>query len=206
MRAVLVANPKGGCGKTTLATNLAAGFAHQDERVVLWDLDRQKSCLEWLALRPPELPTIASLGRKDEPDAAPNKTAWFIIDSPAGLRGENLSLAIKPVRHVLVPIQPSLFDMATTRDFLAVLMEEKKARKHRNFIGIVAMRVDPRTRAAAMLDAFLKQLDLPVVAHIRDTQLYPNAAFQGKSMFDLPPHLSERDLDEWEPLIDWLEA
>lgn len=205
MRAVLVANPKGGCGKTTLATNLAAGLAHQDERVVLWDLDRQKSSLEWLALRPPELPAIASLGRKDEPGAAPNKTAWFIIDSPAGLRGENLSLAIKPVRHVLVPIQPSVFDMATTRDFLAVLLEEKKARKHKNFIGIVAMRVDPRTRAAAMLDAFLKQLDLPVVAHIRDTQLYPNAAFQGKSMFDLPPYLSERDLDEWGPLINWLE-
>jgi chromosome partitioning protein len=205
MRAILVANPKGGCGKTTLCVNLAAALAHRGERVVLWDLDRQKSALEWLALRSPELPAIASLERKDDPGAAPRKTDWLIIDSPAALHGKNLRLAVKPVRHVLVPIQPSLFDMAATRDFLAELMEEKKARKHANFIGIVGMRVDPRTRAAATLEAFLRQFELPVVAHIRDTQLYANAAFVGKGLFDLPPHLTQRDLDEWHSLIRWLE-
>lgn len=204
MRAVLVANPKGGCGKTTLAVNLAAGFAQRGERVVLWDLDRQKSALEWLALRPPELPAIFSLDRKNGPDEAPRKTDWLIMDSPAGLRSKNLAHAIKPVRHVLVPIQPSLFDMAATRDFLAVLMEEKKARKHRNFIGIVGMRIDPRTRAAATLEVFLRQFGLPVAAHIRDTQLYANAAFVGKSLFDLPPYQSERDLGEWQRLAKWL--
>jgi chromosome partitioning protein len=204
VHAVLVANPKGGCGKTTLAVNLASGLAHDGEHVVLWDLDRQKSALEWLALRPPDLPGIASLARKDDPGGAPRKTDWLVIDSPAGLHGKNLAHAIKPVRHVLVPIQPSLFDMAATRDFLAVLSEEKKARKHRNFIAIVGMRVDPRTRAAATLEAFLKQFELPVVAHIRDTQLYANAAFVGKSVFDLPPHQSERELDEWRRLINWL--
>lgn len=204
MRAILVANPKGGCGKTTLSVNLAGGLAQHGERVVLWDLDRQKSALEWLALRPPELPSISSLDRKDDPGEVPRRTDWLVIDSPAGLHGKNLTHAIKPVKHVLVPIQPSLFDMAATRDFLAVLMEEKKARKHRNFIGIVGMRVDPRTRAAATLEAFLRQFDLPVAAHIRDTQLYANAAFLGKSLFDLPPHLCERDLGEWQRLIEWL--
>lgn len=204
MRAVLVANPKGGCGKTTLATNLAAGLAHRNGQVVMWDLDRQKSSLEWLALRPPELPEIFSLERKNDPGELPRKTDWLIIDSPAGLHGKNLAHAIKPVRHVLVPLQPSLFDMAATRDFLALLMEEKKARKHRNFIGIVGMRVDPRTRAAATLEDFLGQFDLPVVAHIRDTQHYANAAFGGKSIFDLPPSLNERDAGEWEPLLKWL--
>jgi len=74
MRAVLVANPKGGCGKTTLAVNLAAGLSRREERVVLWDLDRQKSALEWLALRAPELPAIASLDRKDDPGEAPRRT------------------------------------------------------------------------------------------------------------------------------------
>jgi chromosome partitioning protein len=207
MRAVLVANPKGGCGKTTLATNLAAGLSHRDERVALWDLDRQKSSLEWLALRPSALPPISALGRKDDLDERlPRKSAWLIIDSPAGLHGKNLSLAIKPVQHVLVPIQPSLFDMAATRDFLAVLKEEKKARKHENFIGIVGMRVDPRTRAAATLKTFLGQFDLPIVAHIRDTQHYANAAFTGQSIFDLPPYLGERDAAQWEPLLTWLEG
>lgn len=205
MRAVLVANPKGGCGKTTLATNLAAGLAHSNGRVVLWDLDRQKSSLEWLALRPSGLPEISSLERKNDPDELPRKTDWLVIDSPAGLHGKNLALAIRPVRHVLVPIQPSLFDMAATRDFLTVLGEEKKAHKHKNFIGIVGMRVDPRTRAAATLQDFLGQFDLPVVAHIRDTQHYANAAFSGKSIFDLPPSLSERDTGEWGPLLEWLD-
>jgi chromosome partitioning protein len=204
LRAVLVANPKGGCGKTTLSTNLAAGLAHLHERVVLWDLDRQKSALEWLALRSPELPPISSLDRKDDPAGAPRKTDWLVIDSPAGLHGKNLKLAIRPVQHVLIPIQPSLFDMAATRDFLAELMEEKKARRHKNFAGIVGMRVDPRTRAAATLEAFLRQFEMPVVAHIRDTQLYANAAFTGRSVFDLPPHLGERDLEEWRRLIQWL--
>lgn len=205
MRAVLVANPKGGSGKTTLATNLAGALAAREERVVLWDLDRQKSALEWLAIRAPELPRIRSLGRKDEPDDAPRKSDWFIIDSAAGLHGKNLSYAIKPVEHVLVPLQPSLFDMAATRDFLAVLMEEKAARKHRNFIGIIGMRVDPRTRAAATLETFLGQFELPVVAHLRDTQVYANAAFQGKSVFDLPPYLGEKDAEQWQPLLRWLQ-
>ncbi len=205
MRAVLVANPKGGCGKTTLATNLAAGLAYRDSSVVMWDLDRQKSSLEWLELRPPALPEIASLGRKHDPDDIPGKSDWLVIDSPAGLHGKNLAHAIKPVSHVLVPLQPSLFDMAATRDFLAVLQEEKKVRKHKNCIGIVAMRVDPRTRAAATLQDFLGQFELPVVAHIRDTQLYVNAAFSGKSIFDLPPYISERDIAEWEPLLEWLD-
>jgi len=205
MRAVLVANPKGGCGKTTLATNLATGLAYRGSKVVMWDLDRQKSSLEWLALRPAALPEIYSLDRKHAPGDVPRKTDWLVIDSPAGLHGKNLAHAIKPVSHVLVPLQPSLFDMAATRDFLAVLQEAKKARKHKNFIGIVAMRVDSRTRAAAMLQDFLGQFELPVVAHIRDTQQYANAAFGGKSIFDLPPYASERDIEEWEPLLEWLD-
>lgn len=204
MRALLVANPKGGCGKTTLSINLAAGLAHAGERVVLWDLDRQKSALEWLALRPPDLPPILSLDRKDDPSGTPRKTDWLVIDSPAGLHGKNLKLALKPVQHVLIPIQPSLFDMAATRDFLSELMEEKKSRKHRNFAGIVGMRIDPRTRAAATLEVFLRQFELPVVAHIRDAQLYANAAFTGRGIFDLPPYLSERDLGEWQRMIKWL--
>jgi chromosome partitioning protein len=94
--------------------------------------------------------------------------------------------------------------MAATRDFLSELMEEKKSRKHRNFAGIVGMRIDPRTRAAATLEVFLRQFELPVVAHIRDAQLYANAAFTGRGIFDLPPYLSERDLGEWQRMIKWL--
>ncbi|MBI4191927.1 MAG: ParA family protein [Betaproteobacteria bacterium] len=205
MRAVLVVNPKGGCGKTTLATNLAGCLANRGDSVVLWDLDRQKSSLEWLALRSPELPVIHSLEGKDEPSGKQKrKHDWLIMDTRAGLHGKNLERAIKPVDKVLMPIQPSLYDMAATRDFLAVLHEEHLLRKGKYFLGIVGMRVDARTRAAVTLEAFLKQFELPVLTYLRDTQVYTNAAFQGKSIFDLPHYLNEKDVADWQPLLIWL--
>jgi chromosome partitioning protein len=205
MRAVLVANPKGGCGKSTLATNLAGMLAARGDRVFLWDLDRQKSSLEWLAIRPPELPRIERLDAKDDDKPKlPGGKSWLILDTPAGLHGKNLAHAIKPAHRILVPVQPSLFDMAAMRDFLATLQAEKAIRKHKAFVGIVGMRVDARTRAAATLEAFLQQFDMPVVTHLRDTQLYANAAFNGKSIFDMAPSLAEREVEAWEPLARWL--
>lgn len=206
MRTVLIANPKGGCGKTTLSVNLAGALAQRGDKVKLWDLDRQKSALEWLQLRSPELPTIRRLDARDEDDIPKGKKGgWLVMDSPAGLHGKNLRHAVKPVDKVLVPIQPSLFDMAATRDFLAVLHEEHLLRKKKRFIGIVGMRVDPRTKAAATLEAFLKQFELPVVTFLRDTVNYANAAFQGRSLFDLPPYLTEQDRAQWAPLLEWLD-
>lgn len=205
MKAILVANPKGGCGKTTLAINLAGFLASENERVVLWDLDRQKSALDWLALRPETLPRIARLeNRGDDPEKMPKNGAWLILDSPAGLHGKNLSHSIKLAHKILVPVQPSVFDMAATRDFLDALAEEKAVRKHKAFIGIIGMRVDARTRAAATLEQFLRQYELPVLAYLRDTQAYVNAAFQGKTIFDLPPYLNEREVAQWAPLVRWV--
>ena len=205
MRAILVANPKGGCGKTTLAVNLAASLARQGRATYLWDLDRQRSAFEWLALRPPELPRIARLSDKDDDPKLPQGNAWLIMDSAAGLHGKNLAHAVKPTHKVLVPIQPSLFDMAAAQDFLAVLAEEKAVRKQKTFIGIVGMRVDARTRAAATLETFLRQFDLPVITFLRDTVNYANAALAGRSIFDLSPSMIERDAEQWQPLLDWID-
>jgi chromosome partitioning protein len=206
VRTVLVVNPKGGCGKTTLSTNLAGALAQRGDSVLLWDLDRQKSALEWLSLRSPELPVIHSLDAKDEPSGrGRRKHDWLIMDSPAGLHGKNLERAVKPVDKVLMPVQPSLFDMAATRNFLAVMHAEHLLRKGRYFLGIIGMRVDERTKAAATLEAFLKQFDLPVLTYLRDTQVYANAAFQGKSIFDLPHYLNEKDVADWAPLLKWLD-
>ena len=206
MRAILVANPKGGCGKTTLAVNLAGFLANRGERISLWDLDRQHSSLEWLSLRSGDLPRVTRLDAADEDANLPRGDRWLVLDTPAGLRGKNLAHALKPAHKVLVPIQPSLFDMAAAQDFLTVLADEKAVRKHKTFIGIVAMRVDARTRAAATLETFLRQFELPVVTFLRDTVLYANAALAGKSIFDLAPSLVERDVEQWQPLIDWLDS
>ena len=206
MRTVLVVNPKGGSGKTTLSTNLAGALASRGDSVVLWDLDRQKSALEWLSLRSPELPAIHSLEPKDEPSGRQKrKHDWMVMDSPAGLHGKNLEHALKPVDKVLMPVQPSLFDMAATRNFLAAMHAEHLLRKGSHFLGIVGMRVDERTKAAATLEAFLRQFDLPVLTYLRDTQVYANAAFQGKSIFDLPHYLGERDIEDWQPILKWLD-
>jgi len=206
MRAILVANPKGGCGKTTLAVNLAGMLARRGRKTLLWDLDRQRSSFEWLALRSEDLPEISRLDAGYDDRRIPRGDSWLVMDTPAGLHGKNLAHAIKPSHKVLVPIQPSLFDMAAAQDFLALLAEEKAVRKHKTFIGIVGMRVDARTRAALTLETFLRQFDLPVITFLRDTVLYANAALSGKSIFDLPPSQIERDVEQWQPLIDWIES
>ena len=204
MHAVLVANAKGGAGKTTLATNLAGSLANRGEKVFLCDLDRQQSALGWLGMRPAARPAIERLDGRDGGVPGARSSGWLVLDSAAGLHGKNLSRTLKLAHKVLVPVQPSLFDMAATRAFLQALIEEKAVRKSKTFIGIVGMRVDPRTRAAATLEAFLAQFKLPVLTCLRDTQVYANAAFNGLSIFDLPEYLSGRDIEQWQPVIEWL--
>ncbi len=199
MRVILVANPKGGSGKTTLSINLAGYLASQGQRVAMLDLDRQKSASQWLAIRGSSLPKIDLLrdGQKGGGD-------WLVIDSPAGLHGKNLERALKLAHKVVVPIAPSLFDIRASQEFLAALHAEKAARKGQGFVSVVGMRVDARTRAGVTLEQFMAQQKLPVLAHLRNTQHYVNAAFEGKSLFDLPHHVAERDIEQWRDLIDWL--
>jgi len=206
MRSVLVVNPKGGAGKTTVATNLAGGLAAEGQSVLLWDLDRQRSALTWLDMRPSAAPRIGRLDRRDdEPAADGGKRNWLVVDTPAGLHGKTLSQTLKHADKVLVPVQPSVFDMAATAAFLQGLLEEKAIRKSRAFVGIVGVRVDPRTKAAATLEAFLAQFDLPVLGYLRDSQVYPNAAFNGLTIFDLAPSLSARYREQWAGIFNWLE-
>ncbi len=202
MRTVLIANPKGGSGKTTVATNLAGYFATRGRRVVLADLDRQQSAMEWLQRRPYRLPLIRPA---DEKKYRQEKSAeWMIIDSPAGLRGDKLTEAIKAADWVIVPVQPSAFDIGATRDFLEVLREEKAIRKQKTFVAMAGIRVDARTRTAANLQAFMESTGLPILTYLREAQVYRLAAEQGASLFDIRPSQVARDLQQWSPLLHWL--
>ena len=201
MRTILVANPKGGSGKTTLSINLAGYLAASGQRVAILDLDRQKSATQWLASRDARLPKIELLTQKQG-----EASGWLVIDSPAGLHGKNIEHALKLAHQVLVPIAPSLFDIRASQDFLAALQAEKAVRKGRAFVGLVGMRVDARTRAGVTLENLMAQQDLPVLAYLRNAQNYVNAGFEGKSIFDLPPHIAERDVEQWQGIIDWLDT
>ncbi|MBI5891549.1 MAG: ParA family protein [Nitrosomonadales bacterium] len=202
MKAILIANPKGGSGKTTLSANIAGYFAARGQRVAILDLDRQKSATQWLANRPVNLPAIELMHSEVEKNMP---VEWLVIDSPAGLHGKNLEHALRLVHRVIVPIAPSAFDIQASRDFLEVLHHEKTVRKGKIFVGVVGMRMDPRTRAALTLEQFLKGLDLPILAYLREAQVYVNAAFEGKTLFDLPPSQAQRELEQWAYMLNWLE-
>ena len=205
MKSFLIANPKGGSGKSTLATNLAGWLAREGHRVMLGDVDRQQSSRAWLALRSPALPRIESWVIEDgQPARPPADTSHAVLDTPAGLHGKKLAQVLKAVERVIVPLQPSLFDILATRQFLEALAEEKEVRKHHAFVAIVGMRVDGRTRAAAELDRFLGGSDLPVLACLRDTQNYVQAAAHGMTIFDLPPSRAAQDWAQWQPILDWV--
>ena len=204
MRAVLVANPKGGAGKTTLATNLSGHFANQGQKVTLCDLDRQQSALRWMAFRDSALPPVTGyFGGNQLVVNLPQEADWVVMDAPAGLQGFKLSDYLRVVQKVVVPLVPSVFDMAATEDFLNSIRSEMRGQRGK--IGIVAMRVDPRTRAAGMLQEYLKHFDIPILAWLRNTQNYVNVAASGLTVFDPPRARHRRDVEQWEPLLQWLE-
>lgn len=204
MRAVLVANPKGGAGKTTLATNLAGYFSNQGKKTTLCDLDRQQSSLRWIAFRAPEMAAISGFyGGNQIVLNLPRDADRVVVDAPAGLQGYKLNDYVKAVDKVLIPLVPSVFDMAATEDFLNAIRND--LRGQRNKVGIVAMRVDPRTKAAGMLEEFLKHFDIPIVGYLRNTQNYVNAAALGATVFDPPKARHRKDLEQWGPVIEWVE-
>ena len=203
MQTILVANPKGGSGKTTLATNVAGWLAGKRKDVVLRDLDPQRSATEWLQRRPALFPQIAGLER-DAKHGAKETHDWRVVDSPAGLHGDDLRDAIRRANVMLVPLTPSAFDMAAAVHFLSAIQEVKAIKKGELALGVVAMRVDPRTVSAAELDQFLKAFEFPVIAHLRDTQVYVHCARDGASVFDLPRSRGEQDWEQWKPLTRWV--
>jgi len=204
MHVVVVANPKGGVGKSTLSTHIAGYFAAKHSSVMLGDADRQQSSKLWLSLRPSTARTIASWEMGEDQIVRPPKgTSHVVIDTPAGLHGKPLKNVLRLAHQVIVPLQPSVFDIFATRDFLDELAEYVKT--HPTQVGIVGMRVDERTRAAEQLHTFVARTGLPVLGMLRDTQNYVQLAAHGLTVFDLAPERAARDLAQWAPICRWLE-
>jgi chromosome partitioning protein len=205
MPVVVVANPKGGVGKSTLSTQIAGYFASQGHAVMLGDTDRQQSSRLWLSLRPPAARPISTWDVGDDQLVKPPKgTTHVVLDTPAGLHGKRLKEVLKLADKVIVPLQPSVFDIFATRAFLDELAASAQAAKTQ--IGIVGMRVDERTRAADQLHTFVNSLGLPVVGFVRDTQNYIQLPARGLTIFDVARSRVERDLAQWESISRWLDS
>ena len=205
MPIVVVANPKGGVGKSTLATQMAGYFASRGHAVMLGDADRQQSSRLWLGLRPPAARPISTwdIG-KGNLAKPPKGTTHVVLDTPAGMHGGLLKDVLQLADKVIVPLQPSVFDIFATRAFLDELAASRNA--GRLHVGIIGMRVDERTIAADKLHAFVESLGLPVLGFLRHTQNYIHLAARGLTVFDVSPGRVERDLAQWEAICRWLDT
>ena len=205
MPVVVVANPKGGVGKSTLSTNIAGYFAAQGHAVMLGDADRQQSSRLWLGLRPAAARPISTWDVSADLIVKPPKgTSHVVLDTPAGLGGWRFKDILKMADKIVIPLQPSVFDIFATRQFLDELAEHRQADSVR--VGIVGMRVDSRTIAADKLHEFVDTLGVPVLGYLRDTQNYVHLAARGLTLFDVTPGRVEKDLEQWRGICHWLDA
>jgi len=202
---VLVVNAKGGCGKTTVATNLATAFANAGLRTGLAECDRQGSSLKWLKSRPATAAAIEALDWRKGRGEVPKNLARLVIDAGAGVDSERVRTLLKDADMIVMPVLPSVFDEAATKRFLKRVDELKPVQKGRKPVMVIGNRVRANTRAARELDEFLASLGHDVVTRLTDRALYQDVARQGLGIFDLPPSRRASVIDDWLPMVRRIE-
>jgi chromosome partitioning protein len=212
MQKIVVLNPKGGSGKTTIATNLAAYYAVSDKRVALIDYDPQGSSARWVAARSAEGPAVeivkayernSRMPRSWQLHAARNPT-HVIVDTPAGTTREALQDITRDAHAVVIPVLPSEIDIHAASRCIGDLLLCSKIKPRDGRIGVVANRVKKNTRVYQALLRFLKTLEIPFITSLRDAQAYVHVAGLGKGIFELPKYRVKPDLESWQPLLAWL--
>jgi len=205
MRHIMVMNAKGGCGKSTLATNIASYFANVGASVALADYDPQRSSLDWLDRRPANRPEIAAVaGFEGGLRHAPRNADMVVIDAPARSHGKELTDLVNHAETILVPVLPSTIDMQATTHFVEELKSVGKITRKQAKIAMVANRVRENTLIFDDLDEYLTKMRVPYIAALREAQNYVRAYTRGLGIFELPEYLAWPDWDEWEPLTAWL--
>ncbi|WP_029007907.1 ParA family protein [Azospirillum halopraeferens] len=205
MRAVLVANIKGGCGKTTIATHLAAAYARSGHPTVLADVDRQRSSLGWLERRPASAAPLAGIDWSREFDEPPRGTRRLVIDAPAALKAKQIEELVRMADIVVLPVLPGAFDEQATQRFLKKLEELKPIARNKKAVAVVGNRMKARTKASERLDAFLGGLGHAVVARLRDSQIYADTAAAGLSLFDLTGKRAAEHRGDWDALLTYID-
>lgn len=214
MLKISVMNTKGGCGKTTIATNLASYCASHGYTTALFDYDKQASSMRWLKERPSSRPQIHGVAAYEPPPAGTTRawqmrvspdTRYIITDTPAGCALVDIEDRVAEADIILIPVLPSSIDIHSTADFIRDLLLVGKARAHNTRLAIVTNRTRIRTRAVDKLERFLNKLDIPVIARIRDTQHYVSVAGQGLGIHELNERDAKKDRVTWAELLYWLE-
>jgi chromosome partitioning protein len=203
MLRTLVLNSKGGAGKTTVATNLASLLALRGT-VLLADLDPQQSSSHWVKRRSPLLPKLNVVEDAERDFRDYPASDYVVMDAPAGLKKKRLEDMLGEVEVLLVPIGPSLFDLDASQLFLQKLEEIKRYRKGKVRMGVIANRVNARTRGAQHLQSVLSEWNLPVVATLRDSQIYVRAAQCGAGIADLRAAENRNELPQWVRILNFV--
>jgi len=228
MRKIMLLNAKGGCGKSTIATNLASYYAMQGKSVVLADFDRQGSSTEWLEARPQDRPPIRGLVAWRDPVRVPRSTDYVIMDVPAGAHGPVLTALVRRAHTLIVPVLPSPTDIRAAAHFIHELLLVGKIVRDESRLAVIANRVRENsamqnsmehvlnsmsisyatlnTQIYHNLERFLSRLKIPFVATLRESNNYLVADARGLGIFDLNSSQAHRDIEQWQPMLKWLES
>ena len=213
MRTIVVLNPKGGCGKSTIATNLAGYFSMRGKNVSLADCDPQSSSSDWLGIRPEHLATINHVPIEKGKLLVPGDTEILILDTPASIQDQKMARIINAAQTMIIPVLPSAIDIRAVERFLKDLIKlRKKTINNKIKVATVANRVNEMTIAADKIDHYLDNIKLPngekipYMALLRASQNYVHASEQGKTIFELAPSKTGHDREKWKPLLRWLNS
>lgn len=212
MQRIVVLNPKGGSGKTTIAINLASYFASRQQAPVLMDFDPQGSAVRWVRKRQPtqgRIHVIAAFERDMRTTRSfqlrvPEGTTHVIVDTPAAIEGRQMPELTRDAHKILVPVLPSDIDIHACSRCIRDLLLIAKIRREDDRIGVIANRVRRNTLTYQSLCRFLQTLGIPFVATIRDSQNYVRAAELGMGIHEMKSYLVREDVEQWKPLIEWL--
>ncbi len=207
MRHVMVLNAKGGCGKSTLATNIAVFFARDGHQVCIADYDPQRSSRDWVAQRPADLPAVGAVPAYEEGlRNVPRGTDVLIIDAPARVHGTELNELVRRAETIVVPVLPSSIDIKACAHFMEELLEIGKVARKQARIGLIANRVREHTLIFEELHQYLSRLKVPYLGCLREAQNYVRAYARGMGVLELPEYLAWPDWQQWEPIAAWLDS
>ena len=207
MRSIMVLNSKGGSGKSTIATSIASYYATQGKKVLLVDFDPQASSLDWLAARPGGRSLITGIDGASGHFRVPRSADYVVYDTPAAVHGPELSAFLRRAQSIIIPVLPSPIDMRAATPFVQKVLNNGRVARKEARVALIANRCREHYNIYHQLDTYLRKVrKAPFISALRETQNYVRAAERGLGIFELPPYLVRKDIDQWDPIIRWLNS